>query len=299
MKLSRKELESKASVVLAKQIKRALTRKDLSQSERIGERLGRLVFRLFKQRRKRTLDNLALAFPEKSSQERYLIARGVFEHFGRIMSDFARTDVRSKQETLSSVELDGFADVHEMFPDREGMIMLTGHFGNWERCAHYMSLSGYPMSVVVRDANDDELNGMVLDTRRAAGLEIISRGNAARQVLGALKKHRAIAMLPDQNSDEAFLPFFGRPCGTVLGPGVLAKRAKVSVYAAFCYRTGPGQYRLRRVDYIQGEEIAELTPEEVMTRFNAALESIVREFPDQYLWMHDRWKNARRRGMLS
>jgi len=298
MKLSQRELKGRAGAYAVHRIRKWLSRKDMLQSERFGERLGRLVFRLAKSRRKLTLANLEMAFPEKTSEERLVIAKGVFEHFGRLLCDFVRTDQRPKDEVLSCVEIDGFNDVHEMFPPGQGMLLLTGHFGNWERIAQYMVLKGYEMSVVVRDANDDELNQLVLNMRRAAGLEIISRGNAARQVLTNLKKQRVIAMLPDQNADESFLPFFGKPCGTVLGPGVLAQRARAPVYFAFCYRTGPGKYRIRLIDHIKGEQMGEFTPEQIMARFNLALEKIVREFPDQYLWMHNRWKTARRRGLL-
>lgn len=298
MKWSRKELEGRAGAFAARRIQRWLSRKSTLQAERFGERLGRVVFFFFRSRRKRTLSNLEMAFPEKSPQERHAIAKGVFMHFGRIACDFARTDARSKEEVLENMELEGCDDVYKMLPRDEGVIVLTGHFGNWERIANYLALRGYPFSVVVRDADDGGLNQMVIDMRRAAGLEIISRGNAARQILTGLKKKLPIAILPDQNSDEAFLPFFGKPCGTVLGPGVLAQRAKASIYIVFCYRTGPGKYRLRVSDHIRGDNISEYTPEEIMTWFNATLEATVRDFPDQYLWMHDRWKMARRKGLV-
>lgn len=298
MKWTRKELEGRAGAFAARGIKKLLARKNLEQSERFGERLGRIVFFFFRKRRNRTLSNLEMAFPEKTDTERRAIAKGVFEHFGRTACDFARTDSRDLEEVIASVEIDGFENVQGMFPMGEPMILLTGHFGNWERMAQYTAMIGYPLSVVVRDANDGQLNEMVINMRRAAGLEIIPRGNAARQILTNLKKNRIIAMLPDQNSDESFLPFFGKPCGTVLGPGVLAKRAKASVYFVFSYRAGPGKFHFRLVDHIRGEDMGQYTPEQIMMKFNAALEVIVREFPDQYLWMHDRWKLARQRGLL-
>jgi KDO2-lipid IV(A) lauroyltransferase len=298
MKLSQRELKGRAGAFAVRRIRKWLAPKTLLQSERIGERLGRLVYRLEGRRRKLTLSNLAMAFPNKTEEERRVIAQAVFEHFGRLLCDFVRTDQRPDEELRSSITLDGFDSVKDMFPLGVGLLILTGHFGNWERIAHYMTIEGYPMSVVVRDANDSELNDIVFSLRRAAGLEIIPRGNAARQVLTNLKKNRVIAMLPDQNSDEAFLPFFGKPCGTVIGPGVLAHRSKAPVYFAFCYRTGPGTYRIRLVNKLASDEVAELSPEEIMTNFNAALEKIVTEFPDQYLWMHDRWKTARRGGLL-
>jgi Kdo2-lipid IVA lauroyltransferase/acyltransferase len=298
MSLTRKKLEGHAGTFAFRRIRKWLLKKNILQADRIGERLGRMVFRLSKSRRNITLSNLELAFPEKAPEERLTIARGVFEHFGRVMCDFVRSDTRSKEEVLDSMELDGFDTIQDMFPPEDGFIILTGHFGNWERVAQYVALSGYKLGVVVRDPDDGGLNDLVVSLRSAAGLEVIPRGSAARTVLTKLKRHEPVALLPDQNSDESFPLFFGKPCGTVLGPAVLAQRGKSKIYVTFCYRTGPGKYCYRLTSIIDPNEEPKLTPTEIMARFNQDLESVVREFPDQYLWMHNRWKSARQKGLL-
>ena len=151
-------------------------------------------------------------------------------------------------------------------------------------------------SLEIRD--DGGLNDLVVSLRTAAGLDVIPRGAAARAVLTNLKKKHVVALLPDQNSDESFPAFFGKPCGTVLGPAVLAQRAKAKLYVTFCYRVGPGKYCYRLADVIDPLAEPKLSTEEIMARFNQDLEKVVREFPDQYLWLHNRWKSASQRGLL-
>ncbi|HEY3781180.1 MAG TPA: lysophospholipid acyltransferase family protein [Fimbriimonadaceae bacterium] len=298
MSTRRKKFERRAGTFAFVRIRKWLLKKDIFKAEKVGERLGRMAFKLGKRRRNITLSNLEIAFPEKTPEERYAIAQGVFEHFGRIMCDFVRSDTRSKQEVMESMTLDGFDHIHDMFPPEDGFIILTGHFGNWERVAQYVALCGYKLGVVVRDPDDGGLNDLVVNLRTAAGLEVIPRGMAARTVLTKLKRHEPVALLPDQNSDESFPLFFGKPTGTVLGPAVLAQRGKSKIYITFCYRTGPGKYRYRLTSVIDPVAEPKPTATEIMARFNQDLEQVVREFPDQYLWMHNRWKSARQKGLL-
>jgi len=116
-------------------------------------------------------------------------------------------------------------------------------------------------------------------------------------MLAELRKNKLLGVLPDQNTDECFVPFFGHPTGTVLGPAVLHQRTGAVMLPAYCVRIGIGQYRVivrPPIDLQNIEENRELLAAEM----NARLEEVIREYPEQYLWMHDRWKSARRAGLL-
>src|SRR5207253_3062232 len=120
-----------------------------------------------------------------------------------------------------SVEASNFHYYEQANAVGKGVLAITGHLGNWERLAHWYQAHGYTMSVVARDADDEGLQEKVARIRGGRGLTLLSRGNSAKEILSRIRNQETIGILPDQNSDEAFVPFFGKPCGTVLGPAVL------------------------------------------------------------------------------
>lgn len=272
--------------------------KDAAALERAGAKLGRLLFRLSRKHRERALSNLELAFPEMPSAERLALARRVFEHFGVIASTFVATESRTPEEILASVQLEGREHMEAALAKGKGVLLLTGHFGNWERFAHFGVLNGARIAVVVRDADHPGLQSRVARLRSAAGVEILSRGNAARAILGALKRELIVGLLPDQNSEESFLPFFGLPTGTVLGPAVLHLRAGAPLVPVFCVRVGVGQYRAEIEPPLEPLPGFATPQEGLMAAFNATLERAIRRNPEQWLWFHDRWKSSRQKGLL-
>ncbi len=277
---------------------RRACRMDALKAEEAGTRLGRALwkFPLAKKQRTRALENLALVFPELSEAQRIDLAKRTFEHFGRVTYDFLRTTKRTEEEVLESIEVTGTENVRAAMDKDRGVLGITAHFGNWERFAHWGAASKWNLTVVARDANDKDLHKHVLRIRESLGIEVISRGQAARPILKKLAQKGVVAMLPDQNSSEGFITFFGKPCGTVLGPAILAKKTGAPLMSTFCVRVGPCRYKMIVFPMIEGVE--DKTPEEIMTELNQALEKVVREYPDQYLWFHDRYKSARRTGLL-
>lgn len=295
MKANRRKISAKLGTFLFRRALGSMKGKNALQAEKAGKRLGRIGFRLIKKHRERCLANLAFCFPEKSAEWHRATAIQVFEHFGIVATDFLRTPQRTDEEVAEHMTIEGKENFERAKEKGKGVLVVTAHFGNWERMAQLSRMNGHPLAVVARDANDASLNSMVMDLRRSIGLEILSRGSAARAIIKKLKDNEIVAVLPDQNTAEAFLPFFGHPCGTVLGPAVLALRTGAPIITAFCFRKGPGQYHSivgPELDYGDG------SPEAIMTSANKAIEDIVRAHPEQYLWLHDRWKSARRKGLV-
>jgi len=272
-------------------------KQDVAIAERRGAKLGGLLFRLDKKHRNRAIENLRLAFPEWEPSRHEAVARASFEHFGLVMGDFMRSPLRTKEEMLATTEMVGWEHYEAAVSADKGIIVCTAHLGNFERFGHYCTAIGKAITVVARDANQGDIQGKIADMRRHTGIEVFSRGNSARGILQCLRKKEMVGLLPDQNTDESFVPFFGHPCGTVLGPAVMHLRTGAPILPAFCVRTGVGHYRVILREPI-GLDGSESEPEPIMARFNAVLESVIREYPDQYLWMHDRWKSARRKGLL-
>ena len=272
-------------------------RKDVTVAERRGELFGDLAFRLLKSRRLRTIANLELAYPEWSDQKRQETARRVFRHFGLVTADFMRTPLRSNEELLANMEVEGFEHYETAAAVGKGIIACTAHLGNWERFGHWLIATGRQISVVARDANQGEIQNRVSKIRDMTGVTVLSRGDSARPILVKLKRKEIVGILPDQNSDESYVPFFGKQCGTVLGPAVLHQRTGAVLLPSYCVRVGPGRYKVVIREPIDiSNTIHE--PAEIMKQLNAVLESVIREYPEQWLWMHDRWKNARNKNLL-
>ncbi|MCG9896062.1 MAG: lysophospholipid acyltransferase family protein, partial [Fimbriimonadaceae bacterium] len=194
--------------------------------------------------------------------------------------------------------VEGFHHVEQALAQGRGALMITGHFGNWERISAWLSHRGVPLSVVARDANQAEINDLINSLRQGPGTRVIPRGNAARPILERLRANELIGILPDQNSQEIYIPFFGHPAGTVLGPGVLAERSGAPVIPVACVRVGVGRYRIRFDDPLVPEPVEGPRGEGTMRAIHAWLESVIREHPEQWLWLHDRWRSARREGLL-
>lgn len=294
---SRKELEQRAAAILFGMAERSFRRRSEARAERLGERLGLLLFKLDKKHRERTRKNLAMAFPEWPAERVESVAQGVFRHFGRVTADFMRTESRTNEQVIASIQAEGMEHFTRALEAGRGVVLVTGHFGNWERMAQYLTAVGLPVSVVARDANQEGVNDRVLKLREKAGVEVLSRGNAARMILSKLKKNTVVGILPDQNAGDIYVPFFGKPCGTVQGPAVLSERTGAAVIAAYCTWEACGRYRIRIGEPLVAEPGFE--PIEGMTRaINASLEAAIRRHPEQWLWMHDRWKSARKKGLL-
>ena len=220
----RKKFVGRLVAWLLKRIQSRLLKKPYLKALASGERMGRLVCRLSKRRRRTAVSNLMMAFPEMSEEEAAATTKRVFENFGRSSADFLIGLNRTLEELCETTTMEGFENFEAAHAKGKGVMLVTGHFGNWERCSTWLVKSGYKLSVVARDANDEGVNALVNELRKGPGTDVIPRGKAARPMIERLKRNEAIGIVPDQNADEIYIRFFGKPAGTVLGPGVIAER---------------------------------------------------------------------------
>ena len=293
-----KRFQGKAAAWLLRLIQRWLRRKPYLDALRTGERMGIHIWRIAKRRRLTGERNLRMAFPEMSEDEAHRMGRRVFENFGRSSADFLIGLDRTKEQIEQTTTIEGVENLDAALANGKGAILLTAHFGNWERVAAWMVLSGYKLAVIARDADDQGVNQLVNQLREGPGTEVISRGKAARASIERLRRNEIVGILPDQNATEVYIPFFGKPAGTVLGPGVLSERTGAAVAPVFCHYEGEGRYRIRFLPLVVADEGYETKGEGMMRAINRLLEQVIREHPDQWLWFHDRWRNARRKGLL-
>ncbi|MCX5753348.1 MAG: lysophospholipid acyltransferase family protein [Candidatus Krumholzibacteria bacterium] len=178
-----------------------------------------------------------------------------------------------------------------------GIIGLTGHIGCWELLAAYFSSKGYPVSVIYRDMKDERLESLLVGMRRRHGVTSIPRGASALSAYKALKRGEILAMLIDQDIDVdgLFVPFFGVPAHTPRGAAAFALRSGAAIVPLAIHMQPDGSHRVTvlpelekpSADLPEGERIDELT-----RSCARAVEGLIRIYPQQWVWFHDRWRKG-------
>ncbi len=299
LKRAGRRLVGKCGYFMFDRVRNLTNRMSPERAERIGALLGRGWYWLPTRGRRYTLSNLRIAFPERSERERRELAKRVFEHFGIVAVDFARADRRTDEEVLETTEVTGIEHAHAAAKLGKGIVFVTGHFGNWERASQVVRAHGYPVAIVGRRVTDRQLQANVVNLREASGNIVFSRGRAVAGLLRVLREGKAIALLPDQNHRDAFIPFFGVPAGTALGPAVLAERTGAPMLPVFCVRVGVGRYKMSIGSPLQAPEGSKERPLALTEAFTRTIEEEIRRYPEQWLWLHDRWRSARIAGLAT
>lgn len=261
-----------------------------------GRGLGRLGFYLDKKHREIVLNNLQTVFgKEKSPDEIHLIAKKVFENLGMNLMEFFGLPWLKREDLEGYVEPEGLENLRKAYEKGKGVIILTGHFGNWEMVGIFYALMGYPFDVVVRDIDNPVMDAFVRWVRARSGNRIISKNRSMRGLIRTLSKGGMAAILLDQNvtwSEGVFVYFFDRLACTNKGTALLAMASGAAVVPTFIVREGK-KHRL-----IIGEEIAikntgnraadQLANTALFTKI---IEDFVRKHPEQWFWLHQRWKS--------
>ena len=245
-------------------------------------------------RRRVTLDNLAHAFPERSVEERRVLARAAYANMARVVVDALRTLGASRAQLLAEVEVDDFGPVERALAAGKGLVVATAHLGSWEMFGAAMA-QRVPLHAVVRPLRGG-LNARLVEARERAGLRLIPARGALTGMVAALRKNEVVAMLLDQaigGKHALFVPFFGRPAATSPALSMAALRTGAPTLVVVALREN-GRLRFR----VEGPFAVTDTGDrrrdlrDHTARVTAALERIIREAPEQWLWLHRRWKLA-------
>ncbi len=266
---------------------------------RLGAGIGLLGYALVGRYRRVAIANLQRAFPEWSPAQVRATAKRVFRNFGVALAEFLKAPSMTQAELEARMQIVGREHLDEAFRQGKGVLLITGHFGNWELMARYLCMLGYPIAVIARDTDDPATTELVTMVRERSGYQVIPRGQAARPVLKRLRQNEAIGILPDQNAGDVFVEFFGQKAGSVAGPAVFHLRTGAPLVPLFCVRL-PGDYhRIEILPPLQFEPSADLKADtqRIMQALHDMLEAYIRRYPDQWLWLHDRWKSARKRSL--
>jgi KDO2-lipid IV(A) lauroyltransferase len=265
---------------------------------RLGERLGDLTYVLARSQRRVALVNLRIAFPEKTDAERLTIVRECCRNFGRMAVEFCDMARMTGDNVAARVVFDdpAFWEEGRKIIGTTGILILTGHFGNWELLAHAMGLYGAPIHLVHRPFRNPLFDDFVNTERSRAGTVLVSKRRAALELARALK-NRGIVVVPfDQNATGrwgVFADFFGVPASTHPGLARLHELSGAPVHPVFLVRQqGSPRHRIvigEAVETVRSGDSDRDTVENTR-RFNRVFEDMVRRHPDHWIWMHKRWR---------
>jgi KDO2-lipid IV(A) lauroyltransferase len=269
-------------------------------SQRAGRAIGSLAWRLSRRDRRRALDHLALAFPETPEAGRRALARGCFRHLGETLGECLHLFHRDCAFVGEVVEIRGFEEIEQVRRDGRPLVLFTGHCGNWELLGAAVNCRGVGMTVVARSLDEPEQQEMLAALRARFGTPTIERGSegAARQLLGTLRRGEALGMLIDQDSgkmDGVWVPFFGRPAFTPVGAAKIALKQKAAVIPVFIERLEDGRHRITFQPPLDLPD----DPQEATARMTAKIEEHIRRRPEQWVWMHRRWRRQPAQSQLS
>jgi len=266
----------------------------LARAAGIG--LGKLVYVVHGRLRRVGLRNLELAFPEKSLTERQRIVAGVFTSLGRLLAEVCQFP-RYTRGNISQVAIyDGFENYERAHNRGKGVLFLTAHLGGWEIGSFMHSLHGHPLRIVVRPLDNPHVNQLVEKTRTLHGNATFGKQDFARGLLSAMKAGETVGLLMDTNMTPpqgVFVDFFGIPACTASGVARVALHTDAAVVPAFTI--WDAVLRKYRVRFDPALELVRTgnDAEDVVTntaRFTKVIEEYVRRYPDQWLWVHRRWK---------
>lgn len=267
----------------------------------LGSVLGSLGYRLLKKHRQIALSNLELAFGSAlSCEERERIARRVFRNLATMFFEFTAIPWMKRPDIERLVKFTGLENLDRALKKGKGAIILTGHFGNWELLGAALGHVGYRLDVVVRMLDHPVFEEFVSWTRTRSGNRIVYKRRAMRRLLKSLESNSSVGILIDQNVSAVegfFVDFFGRSACTNKGPAHLALVSGAAVVPVFIMREGRGH----RVVVLEEMDIIDTGDREhdalVNTqRFTRAIEEMIRKRPEEWFWVHRRWKTRPEEG---
>jgi len=289
----RHALEAAAAAVVSRIVRRLPRDVVLSA----GRRLGRIWAALDRRHLEIAADNLRRAFPEWDEALVQVTARGVYAHFASVLLEILWMEGRPPSELLAITEIEGLEHLKRALARGRGVVSPIAHLGNWE----LQGVTTAPLigssAVIARPLDNPTLDRRLVSFRTSTGNVVIYKRKALAQVLQTLREKRLVAIMLDQNvqaRDGVFVRFFGRPACTTTVAAALAIKTGCAIVPAHCVRRSDGRYRMQYGPEVEwtscgrrDEDILALTQQ-----LTSVIEGWVRETPEQWLWLHRRWKTS-------
>ena len=261
----------------------------------IFKAISLIIYHFSPARRRIAIDNLRCAYPEKSAPDLIKITKGVYRNTGIVAAEFFQIPSLNRQNIHNLIECEGIENYTEALAKKKGLLLFTAHLGNWELLITSFAIFEHPFTFIYRPLDNSILEDLVTYVRTCAGSKHLPKDRSMLQVFRRIKKNEIVGILVDQNMTRrqgVFVDFFGRPSCTTNGLAIIALHTGAPVIPAFMVRMQNGKYR-----FVIGKEIEIIntgdTERDILTNtqnFTGIIEDFVRRYPDQWLWIHQRWR---------
>ncbi len=259
--------------------------------------IGDAMYAIDRKHRERALANLRRSFPGLTPRQHEKLARHSMRQMVMLAVEMLFTTRLIRLDTWASYcELQNFTEVLQLLlKPNQGLIMLTGHYGNWEILGYVLATLGFETTSVARPLDNPYLNEWVMGVRERQGQKIVGKKGATTEVTDVLDRNGVVGFIADQNagSKGLFVDFFGRKASTYKSIGLLAMRYEVPVVIGYARRVeGRFQFQVGVQDVIYPADwkSQEDALRYITQRYTKGIEDVIRDEPGQYLWLHRRWK---------
>lgn len=262
----------------------------------LGTGLGDLLYFVVKPRKKLVFENLTYAFGDKlSNQRKEEITRRVYRNFGKTLIEFIKIIYWKKSSLGKFVQIEGLDNLNKALEKGKGVILFTGHIGNWHVMGRALSLSGYTVTnVIKRQKNPWVASWIAAQINRAEMKNIFQSNNSPREIIRALRNNEIVEFLGDLHAgnEGVFVDFLGRPASTYMGPVILARRAGAPIIVAADIRLADNTHQvfIEEPLYLEKGKAEEKDVVKYLSLLTKGLEKYIVEYPDQWFWLHNRWK---------
>jgi KDO2-lipid IV(A) lauroyltransferase len=284
------KLQSLAEYAVARTLTGALEFLPLPAARVVSSAAARLLDLAVPKLRKVAMTNLSFAFPELSVESRKQIVDGVFDSIARLLLAISRFPRLNATNVRTWIDYDGLSNYLDAKTNGRGVLVATAHLGNWELSAFAHALMTEPMHIMVRPLDNASIDGMVESRRGLSGNTLIQKKEGARLVIRALRANAAVGILIDQNtspSEGVWIDFFGKPACASSAFVKLAHHSGAAVVPGFAlWDEKLDRYVLRFYPQVEMTGDVQVDTQKIHSIF----EQVIRENPDQWLWIHRRWK---------
>lgn len=281
---------------LVKGVRNLVLSLPLAWNQRIGSFLGGMMYHLLSSRRRIALDNLRHAFSGQDYRVLDNIARASFRNYGIMLFELLWFPNITPERIPALFRVHQLDLVREAHSKGNGVILLTGHFGNWELFALATGWqSGIPLNIIVQTQSNRLVDSLLNSHRTILGNRVTPMGMSIREILKTMREGGIVAVAADQSGakESVYVEFFGRSVATHQGPAVFALKSGAPVFVGFPVRNADGSYDAT-FEPVKCDDLNGATPEniiELTTRITKLTEDRIRRHPDLWLWMHRRWKH--------
>lgn len=264
----------------------------------VGGALGKAVYYILHKERQKTLRNLQIAFPDKDEDEIRRIACACFSNLGKGLVELINLPKFNKENLNRIVKIEGEKYINHVLKMGKGYIFVTGHVGNWELMGAAFGMKGYKVNVIAAPLYDSRINELLIKQRFLHNVRVIQRGaeDVKREIIKALRNNESLTMLIDQDTKVpgVFVDFFGRKAYTPSGAASIAMRTGAPVLMGFIKRLPDNTHIIQIKEPLKlissGNKDADIEANTAL--FTKMIESEIRKNPDQWVWMHNRWKKS-------